>query len=175
MARISEMFTGRKRSSSVWTQVSYDEKQKKSGCLVLECSMFVATKNLTDLKNHLMKHIIGTGLVPTSGRPQHQYSVNDPGMTSAARHLSAPRCSKVLQSSDSSESATPPYHGQRWTWYRSQLLRHCVDCSQCVACLQWDDETAWASLLMRTWLKVNYSELSYMSSSAETCWTMWSL
>ena len=29
------------------------------------------------------------------------------------------------------------------------------------------------SLLMRTRLKVNYNELSYVFSSAETCWTVW--
>jgi len=56
MASFSEMFSGRKRSSSVWTNFSYDEKQKKSKCLVSDCSMFVATKNPTNLKNHLMKH-----------------------------------------------------------------------------------------------------------------------
>jgi len=56
MSNLVQLFSGRKRSSGVWTYFSYDEKQNKSKCLISECSMTVATKNATNLKNHLRKH-----------------------------------------------------------------------------------------------------------------------
>lgn len=61
MASFSKQFAGRKRGSSVWTYFKYEEKEKKSRCIVIApdgsvCSTMVATKNPTNLKSHLQKH-----------------------------------------------------------------------------------------------------------------------
>lgn len=61
MASLVKQFSGRKRSHSVWTYFKYDEKQDKSRCIVVSskgsaCDVLVATKNATNLKNHLRIH-----------------------------------------------------------------------------------------------------------------------
>ena len=61
MASLIKTFSGRKRGSHVWTYFKYDEKQDKSRCIVVSsngstCDVLVATKNPTNLKNHLRKH-----------------------------------------------------------------------------------------------------------------------
>ena len=55
------MFSGRKRGSGVWDYFKYNEQQRKSTCLVVlndgsVCHKLVATKNPTNLKNHLASH-----------------------------------------------------------------------------------------------------------------------
>lgn len=54
-------FSGRKRGSGVWQYFSYDAQQRRSRCTVSTptgslCNMYVATKNPTNLKNHLQTH-----------------------------------------------------------------------------------------------------------------------
>jgi len=61
MAGLIKQFSGRKRGSCVWTYSKYDEKQDKSRCIVVSlngsaCDVLVATKNPTNLKNHLRTH-----------------------------------------------------------------------------------------------------------------------
>jgi len=61
MASLIQQFSGRKRASCVWRYFKYDEKQDKSRCIVVSsngsaCDVLVATKNATNLKNHLRKH-----------------------------------------------------------------------------------------------------------------------
>ena len=61
MASLVKQFSGRKRGSGVWQHFHFDEKVNKSRCLVTlpkgkECGVLVATKNPTNLKNHLLKH-----------------------------------------------------------------------------------------------------------------------
>jgi hypothetical protein len=61
MTSFVSMFSGRKRGSSVWTYFEYNEQQRKSTCLARldsgsVCNKLVATKNPTNLKNHLANH-----------------------------------------------------------------------------------------------------------------------
>lgn len=61
MASFQKMFGGRKRGSDVWTYFSYNEQKRKSTCIVALadgrlCNASVATKNPTNLKNHLRSH-----------------------------------------------------------------------------------------------------------------------
>jgi hypothetical protein len=61
MASLVQQLSGRKRGSSVWTHFKFEEKEKKSRCLVVlyngtSCNVLVATKNPTNLKSHLQKH-----------------------------------------------------------------------------------------------------------------------
>lgn len=58
MASFQKMFGGRKRGSNVWKYFQYDAQKRKSTCIVPNkdqqlCSVSVATKNPTNLKNHL--------------------------------------------------------------------------------------------------------------------------
>jgi hypothetical protein len=61
MASLVQQFSGRKRGSSVWTYFTFEVKESKSRCIVVlpngsKCDTLVATKNPTNLKNHLQKH-----------------------------------------------------------------------------------------------------------------------
>jgi hypothetical protein len=61
MASFQKMFCGRKRGSEVWKYFSYNEQKRKSTCVVALadgrlCNASVASKNPTNLKNHLKSH-----------------------------------------------------------------------------------------------------------------------
>jgi hypothetical protein len=61
MTSFQKMFGGRKRGSEVWKYFKYDEQMRKCTCLVAKadgrlCSSLLATKNPTNLKNHLKSH-----------------------------------------------------------------------------------------------------------------------
>jgi len=61
MASLIHMFCGRKRASDVWKYFLYDEQKRRSVCQIelsnrKTCSVSVATKNPTNLKNHLKNH-----------------------------------------------------------------------------------------------------------------------
>ena len=58
LASLVKQFSGRKRGSSVWTYSKFEETENKSRCLVAlangaKCDAIAATKNPTNLKNHL--------------------------------------------------------------------------------------------------------------------------
>jgi hypothetical protein len=61
MTSLIKMFSGRKRGSDVWRHFTCDEQKCKSYCLIQAsngaiCNMTIATKNPTNLKNHLKSH-----------------------------------------------------------------------------------------------------------------------
>lgn len=56
-----KIFSGRKRGSAVWQYFTYDDSKRRSTCIIAkdngrQCGMLVATKNPTNLKNHLRHH-----------------------------------------------------------------------------------------------------------------------
>jgi hypothetical protein len=61
MASFVKIFSGRKRASQVWQYFNYDEGRRKSTCILrtekgTQCGKLIATKNPTNLKNHLRHH-----------------------------------------------------------------------------------------------------------------------
>jgi len=58
---LSKTFAGRKRGSHVWTHFKHNESENNTKCIVIgakgaACNETVATKNPTNLKNHLRTH-----------------------------------------------------------------------------------------------------------------------